>query len=66
MSSVAPLGLLSAENHPYVELVKRLGPAGVLRVGGIVMANFATEVKMSPMGRSKPSARTQNDHSREP
>ena len=34
MSSVAFLGLLSAANHPYVELIKRLGPQGVLRVGG--------------------------------
>jgi hypothetical protein len=36
MSSVAPLGLLSATNHPYVELIKGLGVEGVLRVGGIV------------------------------
>ena len=36
MSSVAPLGLLSPSNHIYVELVRGLGPAGVLRVGGIV------------------------------
>jgi hypothetical protein len=39
MSSVAPLGLLSAANHRYVELIKGLGPQGVLRVGGIV-ANY--------------------------
>lgn len=39
MSSVAPLGLLSAENHNYVALVKALGAKGVLRVGGIV-ANY--------------------------
>ena len=39
MSSVAPLGLLSATNHPYVELIKGLGAEGVLRVGGIV-ANY--------------------------
>jgi hypothetical protein len=49
MSSVAPLGLLSAQNHPYVELVKRLGPAGVLRVGGIV-ANYT---KYEPNGTIK-------------
>jgi hypothetical protein len=36
MSSVAPLGLLSASNHRYVELIRGLGPEGVLRVGGIV------------------------------
>ncbi len=39
MSSVAPLGLLSATNHRYVELIKGLGPEGVIRVGGIV-ANY--------------------------
>jgi hypothetical protein len=39
MSSVAPLGLLSATNHNYVELIKGLGPEGVIRVGGIV-ANY--------------------------
>lgn len=36
MSSVAPLGLLSATNHRYVDLIHGLGPKGVLRVGGIV------------------------------
>lgn len=36
MSSVAPIGLLSASNHRYVELIRGLGPAGVVRVGGIV------------------------------
>jgi hypothetical protein len=39
MSSVAPLGLLSASNRRYAELIKGLGSAGVLRVGGIV-ANY--------------------------
>ena len=39
MSSVAPLGLLSATNHRYVHLIRGLGPQGVLRVGGIV-ANY--------------------------
>jgi hypothetical protein len=36
MSSVATPGLLSEDNHRYVELLKGLGSAGVLRVGGIV------------------------------
>lgn len=36
MSSVATHGLLSIDNHRYVNLIKELGPAGVLRVGGIV------------------------------
>lgn len=39
MSSVAPMGLLSAENQRYVNLVRGLGNEGVLRVGGIV-ANY--------------------------
>ncbi len=36
MSSVARPGLLSAENTPYVRLLRNLGPGGVLRAGGIV------------------------------
>jgi hypothetical protein len=36
MSSVAHLGLLSAGNRRYVNLVRGLGSEGVLRVGGIV------------------------------
>jgi len=36
MSSVAPIGLLSAGNSRYVQLIRGLGPRGVLRVGGIV------------------------------
>jgi hypothetical protein len=46
MSSVAPLGLLSATNHRYDELIKGLGPEGVIRVGGIV-ANYT---KYEPNG----------------
>src|ERR1035438_10834394 len=51
MSSVAPLGLLSADNHRYVELIKGLGPAGVLRVGGIV-ANRSGERRVGKECRS--------------
>jgi len=36
MLSVATPGLLSASNRCYVELVRGLGPKGVVRVGGIV------------------------------
>lgn len=36
MSSVASPGLLSVDNQRYVDLIRSLGPAGVLRVGGIV------------------------------
>ena len=49
MSSVAPLGLLSATNHRYVQLVNGLGPQGVLRVGGIV-ANYT---RYEPAGTIK-------------
>ncbi len=43
MSSVASIGLLSPANSPYVELIRGLGPDGVLRVGGIV-ANYTRYV----------------------
>ncbi len=36
MSSAARLGLLSAGNQAYVQLIRNLGPHGVLRLGGIV------------------------------
>jgi hypothetical protein len=39
MSSVAQPGLLRVANHCYVDLIRTLGPSGVLRVGGIV-ANY--------------------------
>jgi hypothetical protein len=48
MSSVATPDLLSVANHRYVELVKGLGPEGVLRVGGIV-ANYT---RYEPNGTS--------------
>lgn len=34
ISSVAVPGLLSANNLPYVQMVRNLGPQGVIRVGG--------------------------------
>ena len=34
ISSVAVPGLLSADNHAYVRLVRNLGRQGVIRVGG--------------------------------
>jgi len=34
ISSVAVPGLLSADNHAYVQLVRNLGPQGVIRIGG--------------------------------
>jgi hypothetical protein len=34
ISSVAVPGLLSADNHAYIQLVRNLGPQGVIRVGG--------------------------------
>lgn len=47
MSSVAPLGLLSASNRRYVNLIKGLGPQGVVRVGGIV----ANHTRYEPEGK---------------
>ena len=41
MSSAARLGLLSAQNAPYVRLVRGLGATGVMRFGGIV-ADFTS------------------------
>ena len=41
MSSAARLGLLSTANKPYLQLVRNLGPSGVLRLGGIV-ADYST------------------------
>jgi hypothetical protein len=49
MSSVAPLGLLSAHNRRYVKLVNGLGTKGVIRVGGIV-ANYT---RYDPAGTIK-------------
>jgi hypothetical protein len=43
MLSVTTPGLLSSTNHRYLELIKGLGPQGVLRVGGIV-ANYTRYV----------------------
>lgn len=34
ISSVSTPGLLSAANHPYVQLVRTLGTKGVIRIGG--------------------------------
>jgi hypothetical protein len=47
MSSVATPNLLSPANQRYVELVRGLGPHGVLRVGGIV-ANFTQYLPDGP------------------
>ncbi len=47
MSSVATPGLLSPANQRYVELVRGLGPQGILRVGGIV-ANYTRYIPDGP------------------
>lgn len=47
MSSVATPDLLSPSNNRYVELVRGLGPQGVLRVGGIV-ANYTRYIPDGP------------------
>lgn len=48
MSSVASAGLLDDANHRYIDLIKGLGPEGVLRVGGIV----ADYTRYEPNGTS--------------
>lgn len=49
MSSVATPGLLSVSNRRYIDLVKGLGTAGVIRVGGIV----ADYTRYEPNGISR-------------
>ncbi len=49
ISSVATQGLLSAENQTYVQLVRTLGPQGVIRVGG----NTSDYSSFSATGASK-------------
>lgn len=46
ISSVAERGLLTASNRDYVQLVRRLGPAGVIRIGG----NTSDYASWSPNG----------------
>ena len=41
ISSVSTPGLLSSQNRPYTRLIRTLGPAGTIRVGGIT-ADYAT------------------------
>ena len=48
ISSVATPGLLSANNRRYVQLVRTLGPHGVIRVGG----NTSDDAAFSPDGKS--------------
>ncbi len=61
ISSVAKPGLLSASNPVYVELVRRLGARGVIRVGG----NTADYAAFSPRSSavSAPKATVINEHS---
>jgi hypothetical protein len=47
MSSIATPGLLSPTNHRYANLVRGLGPKGVLRAGGIV-ANYTRFIPTGP------------------
>ena len=47
-SSVAVPDLLSARNHTYVQLVRNLGPQGVIRIGG----NVSDYSSFSPHGKA--------------
>lgn len=53
MSSVASPGLLSAQNHPYVELIKGLAAKGVIRVGGIVADYSRYEANGKPLAEKQ-------------
>ncbi len=53
ISSVARSGLMSSENRAYVQLVRRLGARGVIRVGG----NTSDYAHYSPNGAAVSSGR---------
>ena len=61
MSSVATAGLLSPKNKVYVQLLRNLGPRGVLRIGGIV-ADF-TRYESSAPAVSEPTNTAINQES---
>jgi hypothetical protein len=54
ISSVAIPGLLSDKNSAYVQLVRGLGPKGVIRIGGITSdsASFAADAVASPAAKA--------------
>jgi Glycosyl hydrolase family 79 C-terminal beta domain len=52
-SSVAIPGLLSADNHTYVQLVRNLGQQGVIRVGGNVSDFSVYDAKGTPKSLPK-------------
>src|SRR5580692_1038165 len=54
ISSVAIPGLLSDKNRAYVQLVRGLGPNGIIRVGGITSdsASFAPDAVASSAAKS--------------
>jgi hypothetical protein len=54
ISSVAIPGLLSDKNRAYVQLVRRLGAKGVIRVGGITSdsASFAADAVATPAAKA--------------
>jgi hypothetical protein len=54
ISSVATPGLLTDKNHANVELVRRLGTNGVIRIGGITSdsASFGSDAVASPAAKA--------------
>ena len=57
-SSVAVPGLLSADNHAYVQLVRNLGKQGVIRVGGNVSDFSVYDAKGTPKAQPKDTVLT--------
>ena len=52
-SSIAVPGLLSAENKNYVEIVRNLGPHGIIRVGGNTSDYSSFDPNGAPRSRPK-------------
>src|SRR5882757_11531541 len=60
-SSVATPGLLSADNHTYVQLVRTLGAQGVIRVGGNVSDFSAYDANGVPKNLPKDTVLTKEN-----
>ena len=60
-SSVATPGLLSGDNHTYVQLVRTLGAAGVIRVGGNVSDYAVYDANGTPKNLSKNTVLTKEN-----
>ena len=60
-SSVATPGLLSADNHTYVQLVRGLGAQGVIRIGGNVSDYSVYDAEGTPKNLPKDTVLTREN-----